>query len=127
MTTALALSTLYSPFSDVKVVLPKGSSTLTACACGESTGEKRERAVEPFAEYKPSSLTTMSRDILDVDVDKETEIGMNLEALRYDLKLCREHGTYVDIKTLAFAIHHVLQDDTEELIKHLSAHTNKGE
>jgi hypothetical protein len=34
-----------------------GSSTLTACACGESTGEKRERAVEPFADYKPSSLT----------------------------------------------------------------------
>jgi hypothetical protein len=50
---------------------------------------------------------------------------MNLEALRYDLKLCREHGTYVDIKTLASAIHHVLQDDTEELIKHLSAHMKK--
>jgi hypothetical protein len=52
---------------------------------------------------------------------------MNLEALRYDLKLCREHGTYVDTKTLAFAIHHVLQGDTEELIKHLSAHMKKGE
>ena len=54
VTTAIALSPLYSPFSAVKVVLPKGSSTLTACACGESTGEKRERAVEPFADYKPS-------------------------------------------------------------------------
>ena len=70
----------------------------------------------------------MSRDILDVDVDKEIETGMNLAALRYDLKLCREHGTYVDTETLAFAIHHVLQDDTEELIRHLSAHImKKGE
>jgi hypothetical protein len=34
----------------------------------------------------------MSRDIWDVGVDKEIEIGMNLAALRYDLKLCREHG-----------------------------------
>jgi len=57
VTTALALSPLYSPFSAVKVVLPEGSSTLTACACGEPTGEERERAVEPFADYKPSSLT----------------------------------------------------------------------
>jgi hypothetical protein len=38
---------------------------------------------------------------------------MNLVALRYDLQLCREHGTYVDLETLAFAIHHVLQGDTE--------------
>jgi hypothetical protein len=52
---------------------------------------------------------------------------MNLTALQYDLRLCREHGTYVDIETPAFAIHHVLQGDTEELIKHLSAHMNKGE
>jgi hypothetical protein len=65
------------------------------------------------------------RDIFGPDVDKEIEIGMNLEALRYDLKLCREHGTYVDLDTLAFAIHHVLQGDTEELIKHLSAHMKK--
>jgi hypothetical protein len=65
------------------------------------------------------------RDIFGPDVDKEIEIGMNLEALRYDLKLCREHGTYVDLETLAFAIHHVLQGDTEELIKHLSAHMKK--
>jgi hypothetical protein len=35
----------------------------------------------------------MSRDIVDVDVDKDIEIGMNLAALQYDLKLCREHGT----------------------------------
>jgi hypothetical protein len=62
----------------------------------------------------------MSRDIFDVDNDIET--GMNLAALEYDLKLCREHGTYIPIETLAFAIHHVLQDDTEVLIKHLSAH-----
>jgi energy-coupling factor transporter ATP-binding protein EcfA2 len=57
--TALALSPLYSPFAAVKVVLSQlaESSTLTACACGESTGEKRERAVEPLADYKPSSLT----------------------------------------------------------------------
>jgi hypothetical protein len=48
-------------------------------------------------------------------------------ALRRDLQLCREHGTYVDTETLAFAIHHVLQGDTEELIKHLSAHMKKGE
>jgi hypothetical protein len=65
------------------------------------------------------------RDIFGPDVDKDIEIGMNLEALRYDLKLCREHGTYVDLETLAFAIHHVLQGDTEELIKHLSAHMKK--
>jgi hypothetical protein len=67
------------------------------------------------------------RDIFGPDVDKEIEIGMNLEALRYDLKLCREHGTYVQIKTLASIIHRVFQDDTEVLIKHLSAYTNKGE
>jgi hypothetical protein len=65
----------------------------------------------------------MSRNIFDVDVDNDIETGMNLAALRCDLKLCREHGTYVDLETLAFAIHHVLQGDTEELIKHLSAHT----
>ena len=69
----------------------------------------------------------MSRDIFDVDVDKDIEIGMNLAALDYDLKLCREHGTYVPTETLAFAIHHVLQGDTEELIRHLSAHMKKGE
>jgi hypothetical protein len=70
----------------------------------------------------------MSRDIFDVDVDKDIEIGMNLAALDYDLKLCREHGTYVPTETLAFAIHHVLQDDTAELIKHLSAYMmKKGE
>jgi len=34
---------------------------------------------------------------------------------------------YVDTETLAFAIHHILQGDTEELIKHLSAHMKKGE
>ena len=67
----------------------------------------------------------MSRDIFDVDVDNEIEAGMNLAALRYDLQLCREHGTYVDTETLAFAIHHVLQGDTDELIKHLSAHMMK--
>jgi hypothetical protein len=68
------------------------------------------------------------RDIFGPDVDKEIEIGMNLAALRYDLDLCRQHGTYVDTETLAFAIHHVLQDDTEELIRHLSAHImKKGE
>jgi hypothetical protein len=61
-------------------------------------------------------------DDLDDDVDKEILTGMNLAALEYDLKLCREHGTYVDTKTLAFAIHHVLQDDTEVLIKELSAY-----
>jgi hypothetical protein len=69
----------------------------------------------------------MSIDIWDVDVDKEIETGMNLAALRYDLQLCREHGTYVPTETLAFAIHHVLQGDTEELIKHLFAYTKKGE
>jgi hypothetical protein len=69
----------------------------------------------------------MPRNIFDVDVDKEIETDMNLAALRYDLQLCREHGTYVDTETLAFAIHHVLEGDTEELIKHLSAHMNKGE
>jgi hypothetical protein len=63
------------------------------------------------------------RDIFDVDVDKDIEIGMNLEALRYDLKLSREHGTYIDLETLAFAIHHVLQDDTEMLVKELSVLT----
>ena len=66
------------------------------------------------------------RDIFGPDVDKEIEIGMNLAALRYDLDLCRQHGTYVDTETLAFAIHHVLQDDTGGLIKHLSAIVAKG-
>jgi hypothetical protein len=65
-------------------------------------------------------------DDLDDEVDKEILTGMNLAALDYDLKLCREHGTYVPIETLAFAIHHVLQDDTEVLIKHLSALVAKG-
>lgn len=70
----------------------------------------------------------MSRDIFDVDVDSDIETGMNLAALRYDLKLCREHGTYVDLETLAFAIHHVLQDDTDALVEHLSAYaTGKRE
>jgi hypothetical protein len=73
-------------------------------------------------------LCKYSRDIFDVDVDKDIEIDMNLAALEYDLKLCREHGTYVDTKTLAFAIHHVLQDDTEALIAGLSAYvTGKRE
>jgi hypothetical protein len=66
------------------------------------------------------------RDIFGPDVDKDIEIGMNLAALDFDLKLCREHGTYVPTETLAFAIHHVLQGDTEELIKHLSALVAKG-
>ena len=65
----------------------------------------------------------MSRDIFDVDVDSDIETGMNLAALQYDLKLCREHGTYIDLETLAFAIHHVLQDDTDMLVEHLSAYT----
>jgi hypothetical protein len=70
----------------------------------------------------------MSRDIFDVDIDNEIETGMNLAALQYDLKLCREHGTYVDLETLAFAIHHVLGDDTDVLVKHLSAYaTGKRE
>jgi hypothetical protein len=57
-----------------------------------------------------------------MDVDKEIEIGMNLEALRYDLKLCREHGTYVDTETLARVIHDVLGDvHTAELAEKLSA------
>jgi hypothetical protein len=68
----------------------------------------------------------MSRDIFDVDVDSGIETGMSLAALQYDLKLCREHRTYVDTETLAFAIHHVLQGDAAELIKHLSARMNKG-
>lgn len=54
--------------------------------------------------------------------DIDHAIDMNLAALEYDLKRCREHGTYVDTKTLAFAIHHVLQDDTEALIAELSAY-----
>jgi hypothetical protein len=58
----------------------------------------------------------MSRDIFDVDIDSDIETGMNLAALQYHLKLSREHGTYIDLKTLAFAIHHVLQDDTGVLI-----------
>ena len=70
----------------------------------------------------------MPRDIFDIDVDSDIETGMNLAALQYDLKLCREHGTYIDLKTLAFAIHHVLQDDTDVLVKHLSAHARgKGD
>jgi hypothetical protein len=70
----------------------------------------------------------MSRDIFDVDVDSDIETGMNLAVLQYDLKLCREHGTYIDLKTLAFAIHHVLQDDTDVLVQHLSAYaTGKRE
>jgi hypothetical protein len=68
----------------------------------------------------------VSGNIFDTDIDHETEIGMNLAALEYDLKLCREHGTYVDLETLACAIHHVLQDDTEVLVKHLSAYVEEG-
>jgi hypothetical protein len=64
----------------------------------------------------------MSRDIFDTDIDNEIETRMNLAALQYDLKLCREHGTYIDLKTLAFAIHHVLQGDTEVLVQHLSVY-----
>jgi hypothetical protein len=66
------------------------------------------------------------RDIFCPDVDKEIEIGMNLEALRYDLKLCREHGTYVDLETLAFAIHHVLQGDTGAYQASLCPHEEGG-
>jgi hypothetical protein len=103
---------------------------LTACACGESTGEKRERTVELSRITSLHLSPTMSKrnmfDDLDEDVDKEILTGMNLAALDYDLKLCREHGTYVPTETLAFAIHHVLQDDTEEIIKHLSALVTKG-
>jgi hypothetical protein len=70
----------------------------------------------------------MSRDVFDTDIDNEIETGMNFAALQYDLKLCREHGTYIDLKTLAFAIHDVLQDDTDVLVKHLSAYgTGKRE
>jgi hypothetical protein len=72
------------------------------------------------------SPTMSKRDIFGPDVDKEIKIGMNLAALDYDLKLCREHRTYVPTETLAFAIHHVLKDDTEFLIKHLSALVAKG-
>lgn len=47
---------------------------------------------------------------------------MNLAALQYDLKFCREHGTYVEIGRLASAIHHALgDDDTEELATELSS------
>jgi hypothetical protein len=61
------------------------------------------------------------------DVDKEIEIDMLLAALEYNLKLCREHGTYVPIETLALSIHNaLLKDDTEFLIKHLSALVAKG-
>jgi hypothetical protein len=67
-----------------------------------------------------------SLDDLDDDVDKEILTGMNLAALEYDLKLCREHGTYVPIETLAFAIHHSLKDDTEMLIKHLCLHERQA-
>jgi len=55
------------------------------------------------------------RDQLDVEIDT------NLASFEYSLKLCRDHRTYVSLETLAFAIHHVLQDDTEALAKHLSA------
>ena len=82
----------------------------------------RARGRSNSRDYKFSSFTPMSRDIFDVDVDKEIETGMNLAALRYDLELCREHGTYVDLKTLASAIHHVIEDDTEALVRELSAY-----
>jgi hypothetical protein len=64
------------------------------------------------------------RDVF--DIDKDIEIGMNLAALRWSLKLCREERLYVDIKTLASVIHHVLQDDTDMLIRDLSALVAKG-
>lgn len=51
-----------------------------------------------------------------------------LASLEYSLKLCRDHRTYVSLATLAFAIHHVLQDDTDALVEHLSAYaTGKRE
>ena len=87
---------------------------------GELERLRSSLAKASLTDYKSHLSVPMSRDIFDVDVDKEYEIGMDLEALRYE-KLCREHGTYVDMKTLAFAIHHVLQDDTEVLVAELSA------
>jgi hypothetical protein len=120
VTTALSFSSLYSPVAAVKVVLPR-ELHLDRRACGESHSSKSERAVEPRSIISLIFPFLMSRDICDVDVDSDIETGMNLAALQYDLKLCREHGTYIDLKTLAFAIHHVLQDDTEALIAELSA------
>ena len=79
-------------------------------------------------DYKFHLSVPMSRNVFDVDIDHDIETAMNLAALQYDLKLCREHGTYIDLKTLAFAIHHVLQDDTDVLARHLSAYaTGKRE
>jgi hypothetical protein len=108
-----------------------GSSTLTA-AHAASPASLRARGRSSLSPITSLHLSpTMSKrdifDDLDDDVDKEILTGMNLTALEYDLKLCREHGTYVPTETLAFAIHHVLQDDTAELIKHLSAYMKKGE
>jgi hypothetical protein len=125
--TALSLSSLYSPVAAVKVVLPRDLH-LDRRACGESRSS-RARGRSSSRDYNSHLFVPMSRNILfDVEVDKEIETGMNLAALRYDLKLCREHGTYVDMKTLASAIHHVLEDDTEELVHELSAYaTGKRE
>jgi thymidylate synthase ThyX len=47
---------------------------------------------------------------------------MNLVALEHYLKVCREHRTYVEIRTLAYAIRQILKDDTELLAKHLYAY-----
>ncbi|MCI0563658.1 MAG: hypothetical protein MN733_34730 [Nitrososphaera sp.] len=58
----------------------------------------------------------------DMILNIDDAIDRNLAALEHHLKLCREHGTYVDIDTLAFAIHHILGDDTEVLARHLSAY-----
>ena len=62
--------------------------------------------------------------IVDGILDGDHAIDMNLAALEHHLKLCREHRTYVDIETLAFAIHRILRDDTEVLVKHLSDYVN---
>jgi hypothetical protein len=125
VTTALSLSLLYSPVAAVKVVLPEGSSTLTATHAASPARPEREGG-RASRDYKFHLSAPMS--VFDVDVDNDIETGMNLAALQYDLKLCREHGTYIDLKTLAFAIHHVLQDDTDVLVKHLFAYaTGKRE
>jgi hypothetical protein len=99
-----------------------GSSTLTAAhaASPASLRARGRSSLSPIISFNLSA--PMSRNIFDVDVDHDIETGMNLAALQYDLKLCREHGTYIDLKTLAFAIHHVLQDDTEVLVQHLSVY-----
>jgi hypothetical protein len=131
VTTALPLSSSYSPFAAVKVVLPKGSFHLDRLAHAASTLRRARGRSSLAFDYKFHFTVLMSRENdyeAELAHQLDTEIDTNLASLEYSLKLCRDHRTYVSLETLASAIHRVLQDETEALVKHLSTYaTGKRE